>query len=324
MKKYKKEYEETMPLDVQKTVLEFVKKHSDSTEVNTYQKSKSDIREFLSIAVESKLKRTESKEKNWSREKLSILYKWIDTHSWKTTNYQILIKDYQQTFKEPIPEWIKQILMRYVPDQSQKKKKTKKKASDKAKLLKLKKQIENMTDEKNIPDAEIIQDAGIIIGWILWKKCFDRFGWLDDGKFFEKDGIYTGLLCANWLTRLGESYDDTLSPLSIMICDLLIDECTYISDAELESHMKEETLEESIENYYTNLLLLWPIFKPDQQAEFKELFIQREGVVTSTFYGWNIAIVEEPYDVLKTRNPIPWPLTVIRFPWTIKTIDIAW
>ena len=251
--------------------------------------------------------------------------------------YNVVKSDYEKHFGELMPEWMKQILMRYVESnklktvtsspsaiKSEQVKRKKKKISDKAKLLKLRKQLENMTDEKNIPDAEIIQDAGIIVGWVFWKKCFDRFGWLQDGKFYNKDGMYTGILAANWLTRLGAYYVDSINPFMITICDLLVDECTYLSDTELESYMGEESLQVSIDDYYSNLMSMWPIFEADQQAEFKELFIQREGVLTSTSYGWNVAIVKEPYDALMTKNPIPWPLTVIRFSWTSTTIDVEW
>ena len=181
-----------------------------------------------------------------------------------------------------------------------------------------------MTNEKSIPNAEIIQDAGIIVGWVFWKKSFDQFGWLQDGKFYTKGGMHTGTLAANWLTRLGAYYIDSISPFAIMICDLLNDEPTYLSDSELETHMGGETLTTAIEDYYSNLMSMWPIVAIDQMTEFKELFIQREGVITFTIYGWNIAVVKEPYDALMTKNPIPWPLTAIQFSWTSTTLDIEW
>jgi len=181
-----------------------------------------------------------------------------------------------------------------------------------------------MADQRNIPKAELIQDAGIIVGWLFWKKCFDRFGWLQGGKFYNKNGMYTGILAANWLTRLGIYYVDTINPFIITICDLLVDDSRYLIDSELESYLGGETLDASIDDYYFNLMSMWPILNTDRKAEFKELFIQREGVITSIVSGWNLAIVKEPYDALMMKNPIPWPLIGIRFPWTSTTIDVEW
>ena len=302
MSSYKKVHGVAMPLELQAILLEFTKKNSRVTHSDESKEEILETRDLLSKALDSEIDRVALEEMKWSKKQLSNLYDWIETRSWASMKYNVVKSDYEEYFGALMPEWMKQILMRYVEsnklsssnseafanagaNQIQQRKKNKpKKVSDQAKLLKLRKQLENMTDEKSIPKAEIIQDAGIIVGWIFWKKCFDRFGWLQEGKFYNKDGVYTGMLAANWLTRLGGFYVDSINPFMITICDLLVDESTFLSDTELESHLGGETLDASIDDYYVTLMQMWPIFEDDKQAEFKELFIQREGVVTSTFF----------------------------------------
>jgi hypothetical protein len=196
--------------------------------------------------------------------------------------------------------------------------------SEKAKIMRLKKQLEGLRDGKEA-EVEIIHDAGIMVGWLFWKKCFDRFGWLEEGKFFKKEGIFTGVLAANWLTRLGTSaYPEMLHPFMIRVCDLLEEEVEYVSDETLETYMNRHHLETSIENYYADLMLMWTILKIEEPRELKELFVQREAIVTETFFGWDLEIVPEAYDALLQKHPIPWPMTFIRFPWTNKTFNVKW
>jgi hypothetical protein len=330
---YRKTYGENIPLEWQKVLLEFVK-YEPSTDLKVEQNTEVEIqKEILLTSLNEKINTIKIEEQEWSEQSLNKLNQWIKTSSWETLDYEAVKSDYEGHFQLSVPEWLKQIFMRHtslqtpvtrIQSASTKKKRKRPVASEKAKLLKLKKQIEKMRNEKDIPDAEIIQDAGILLGWVLWKKYIDQFGWLKEGKFYKKDGCYTGTLAANWLTRLGVFYEDSLNPITVLICDLLSDERDYLSDQELESYMDGQTLEHSVSSYYQTLRIMWPILQMDQKAEFIELFVQREGVLTSSFFGWDIAIVEAPQDALLTKTPIPWPLTIIKFPWTSKSIDISW
>lgn len=181
-----------------------------------------------------------------------------------------------------------------------------------------------MTNKNTTPETELLQDAGIIIGWLLWKKRFDQFDWLKDGDFYGKDGMNTGIVAANWLTRLGKHCVDSINPLAATICNLSMKACRYLSDTELESYMGDENIPSSVDNYYSQLMTLWPVLQPNQQTEFKELFVQREGIAHTTPLGLSIAITKEPQDSLMTKSPVPWPLNYIQFPWTSTVIEVKW
>jgi hypothetical protein len=199
-----------------------------------------------------------------------------------------------------------------------------KKATDKAKILQLKVALKRFKNRDMDQKEEIIFNSGIILGWVLWKNVFSGFGWLDDGKFFTKDGTDTGLLAANWLSRLDGMETDEVSLFARAICNLKVDEIEFYTNKEMNAFMKPNTLEDSIESYYTDLMLIWPIFELDHKAEFFEFFIHREGVISPSARGWRVDVVKQPFDALMIKTPLPWPLSYIQFPWTNNTIEVEW
>ncbi|MFT6922856.1 MAG: hypothetical protein ACJA1C_001863 [Crocinitomicaceae bacterium] len=199
-----------------------------------------------------------------------------------------------------------------------------KKATDKAKILQLKVALKRFKNRDTDQKEEIIFDSGIILGWVLWKNVFTGFGWIEEGKFFTKEGINTGLLAVNWLSRLDGMQTDEVSLFARAICNLKVDEIEFYTNKEMNAFMQPNTLEDSIESYYTDLMLIWPIFELDQKAEFFEFFIHREGVISPSARGWRVDVVKQPFDALMIKTPLPWPLSYIQFPWTNNTIEVEW
>lgn len=344
IKSYKNKYKTEIPLEAQIVLLDFsAQLDSGSGTVDTTEK-KVGLEKIIEN-VKTQLSELESKRAKQDQQFLIRLKDWVNENLLENWSHAQMKSEYERVFGHTLPVWLKEALIDRLrretmpelnaPVQAHRmsdstvvppklKQSTVHKISDKAKVLKLKKQLEDLKDGKET-DVEIIQDAGIMVGWLFWKKCFDRFGWLDDGKFFKKEGIYSGVLAANWLTRLGTSaYPEMLHPFMIRVCDLLEEETEYLTDYVLETHMNGYNLEESVTNYYADLMMMWTIFKIEEPGEFKELFVQREAMVTQTFFGWDLEIVPEAYDALLQKHPIPWPMTFIRFPWTNQTFNVKW
>jgi hypothetical protein len=199
-----------------------------------------------------------------------------------------------------------------------------KEATDKAKILQLKVALKRFKNRDTDQKEEIIFNSGIILGWVLWKNVFAGFGWLEDGKFFTKDGSDTGLLAANWLSRLDGMATEEVSLFASAICNLKMDEIEFYSNKEMNQIMEPNTLEESIDSYYADLMMIWPIFELGQKAEFFEFFIHREGVISPSARGWRLDVVKQPFDALMIKTPLPWPLSYIQFPWTSNIIEVEW
>ncbi|XOV66368.1 MAG: contractile injection system tape measure protein [Fluviicola sp.] len=344
MKAYKNVYKTDIPVKLQLVLLEFSSQLGTVSETVETEKTANRVEKIIEI-VHAQLESLASKSAEQDQQYLVQLKEWVNEnlkHDWSHTQWK---QAYEGAFGHALPLWLKEELSdrvqpEAIPDFSKKhppeqipklgplpqnlKQHRDKPVSEKAKIIRLKKQLEGLRDGKDA-NVEIIHDAGIMVGWLFWKKCFDRFGWLEKGKFFKKEGIFTGVLAANWLTRLGTSaYPEMLHPFMIRVCDLLEEEAEYVSDESLETCMNGHPLETSIENYYADMMLMWTILKIEEPRELKELFVQREAIVTETFFGWDLEIVPEAYDALLQKHPIPWPMTFIRFPWTNKTFNVKW
>jgi len=199
------------------------------------------------------------------------------------------------------------------------------KVSEQAKLLKLKETLKAMKEKRSAQEFVIVENAGIICGWVLWKKWFDKFDWLRDGQFFIKKGQHTAVMAASWLQRLGRGDANSVNPLFATICDIDADSSVVYSDEALQEAMGAFNLEDSIRQYYEELLAMWPIFSLEDTSIFIDLFLQREGVLSTTSIGWELVMVKAPYDQLMQQTPIPWPLSYIRFSWTTNTIgNVTW
>ncbi|MBL4707423.1 MAG: hypothetical protein JKY48_03170 [Flavobacteriales bacterium] len=197
--------------------------------------------------------------------------------------------------------------------------------SDQARLLQLKLALGNRLKNKSASQEEvIISGAGIIAGWVLWKKQFEKFGWLKAGLFLKENNRNTAIYAANWLARLGGEIPDSLNLLVSVICGLEEEDQLLLSDEELQQKMGTIKLSTSIDHFNKELLNLWPVFDINKLREFQELFLQREGVLSKTAIGYQLTLVKAPYDLLIERQPIPWPISLISFSWTSTKIEATW
>jgi hypothetical protein len=194
-----------------------------------------------------------------------------------------------------------------------------------ARLLQLKQALKNRQKSKSSSvEGTIVSSASIVAGWVLWKNEFAKVGWLNDGQFIREEGTNTAILAANWLARVSGEKPDAINALIAKICDLDAAEQVLYSDEKMQEAMQPFDLAETIQKFNEQLLMFWPIMKANQQTEFQELFLQREGILSETALGWGLAIVKAPYDALMEQHPIPWPISVINFPWTHINIEATW
>ncbi len=196
-----------------------------------------------------------------------------------------------------------------------------------ARALDLKKTLLRLARKEPDPTKKYhISGAGIILGWPFFKRQFDQLNWIQEGKFVDLQGMGGAILAANWLARLsGTTEDQTINPLIRLICNLDPEKAEWLSDQHLNEYFPKGSFQSSI-NDFTNLLLaMWPVLKPKQQIEFRELFLQREGWLSKNTIGWELHLVQAGYDqAMLAKAPLPWPLQKIFFPWNTQTFNTLW
>lgn len=160
--------------------------------------------------------------------------------------------------------------------------------------------------------ATPVKGAGMLLSWVFWKNSFEALGWLQDGQF-KPEHLSSA---AFWLTRLGDPHAQQPSRLSIRLLDLPE---TWIPNAEPSVHKLESHV-----TMIEQVLDLWSILKPTLRDEFCELFLHREGVLMEGATGLKVQLTSAPYDVLRNQQPVPWPISFIRFPWSYQSWELAW
>ena len=168
----------------------------------------------------------------------------------------------------------------------------------------------------------LVKSAGIVFGWVLWKQIFDQSGWLKNGFFFEDENGYTAYAAAHWLSQLSSSTAG-VSPLHQVLCGLEPDAVYATHFPPFQPSIVDPDNAEAVE-VNRKLFAMWQVLGTEQFPEFRELFLEREGVLAQTPAGWQIHLVHAPYDVLTEQTPLPWPITELHLPWLSYQVAIRW
>ncbi|MGL5889489.1 MAG: contractile injection system tape measure protein, partial [Bacteroidia bacterium] len=66
----------------------------------------------------------------------------------------------------------------------------------------------------------------------------------------------------------------------------------------------------------------WPLLSRTTLAAFREMFLKHEGRLSAGSGGWDLQIERDSFDVLIDK--LPWPISIIRYPWSEKVLYVTW
>jgi Contractile injection system tape measure protein len=66
----------------------------------------------------------------------------------------------------------------------------------------------------------------------------------------------------------------------------------------------------------------WPLLSRTTVAAFRKMFLEHEGRLSAGSGGWDLQIERDSFDVLIDK--LPWPISIIRHPWSEKTLYVTW
>ena len=186
---------------------------------------------------------------------------------------------------------------------------------------KIKTRINDFTLLQREQNQEIVsQDGGLLLLWPFLNAFFNKFSLLhtnEDGEqeFINEDAqLKAHALLVNILAEsVSEKVYAVANLLTGLEPDTLVE--TGIELEQVEKEACKQLLHAVIDN--------WKALKVMPIASFREMFLQREVICSTSELGYTLAVNNKAQDILITK--LPWGMGTITLPWLGKQlIQVEW
>ena len=167
-----------------------------------------------------------------------------------------------------------------------------------------------------------IHEAGLVLLWPLLPSLFKKMGLLEDQQWVQPESHYRALRCLQALVwgegplLRGEDWPD--SALLRWLCGMPIGLPLAVPDGFEDNPDDLTELDAWLARPPTAPLDNWSDFT---LAELRERFLQRPGKLSLQGGQWSLEIELEPG--AKTPPPVPWPVSVLSYPWLTQPLYLS-
>lgn len=167
-----------------------------------------------------------------------------------------------------------------------------------------------------------IHEAGLVLLWPLLPSLFKKMGLLLDQQWVQPEGNYRAMRCLQALVwgegplMWGEDWPD--SALLRWLCGMPLGLPLAAPDGFEDNPDDLAELDAWLARPPTAPLDNWSDFS---LAELRERFLQRPGKLSLQGGRWSLEIELEPGT--KTPPPVPWPVSVLSYPWLTQPLYLS-
>ena len=167
-----------------------------------------------------------------------------------------------------------------------------------------------------------IHEAGLVLLWPLLPSLFKKMGLLEDQQWVQPESNFHALRCLQALVwgegplLRGEDWPD--SALLRWLCGMPIGLPLAVPDGFEDNPDDLTELDAWLARPPTAPLDNWSDFT---LAELRERFLQRPGKLSLQGGQWSLEIELEPG--AKTPPPVPWPVSVLSYPWLTQPLYLS-
>jgi hypothetical protein len=166
-------------------------------------------------------------------------------------------------------------------------------------------------------DDIAVANAGLVILHPFLKHFFRGLGLLDDlWQFRNRDNAYKAVHLLQYLISGTPANAEYALPLNKILCGL------DFADPVPDICIMSDTDIEECENLLQAVLQQWQSLRTKRTEALRETFLKRNGVLIKGAQGWILKVERNTFDVLLDR--LPWPLSLIAFPWTPTLLSVEW
>ena len=171
-------------------------------------------------------------------------------------------------------------------------------------------------DDEGILDQLHIDNSGIVLVWPYLNRFFTNMGLVHDSEFISRESRMRAVQTLHFLACGTQEADECVLPLCKLLCGW--DMGTPVRRDFVLS--EDERTESAV--LLKTVISHWPIIKNTTLEEFRNSFLQRNGLLTRRDDGWHLQVERKPYDMLLEH--LPWGISMIRLFWMSALLRVEW
>ncbi|MGX5088821.1 contractile injection system tape measure protein [Enterobacter sp. UPMP2052] len=166
------------------------------------------------------------------------------------------------------------------------------------------------------PSGQGISNAGLLLLWPLLPQLFSQLGLWAEAEFVSDAARWQAVYALDRLVRgEGNPAEERLT-LNQMLCGV---SCS--ASAPPTTPLSLLQLQQT-DDWLTAIGQQLPGWEKLSPADIRQLFLQREGEISTEGAVPQISVWPQPWDFL--LRDWPWPMTLASFPWTEQPLTIVW
>lgn len=166
------------------------------------------------------------------------------------------------------------------------------------------------------PSGQVISNAGLLLLWPLLPQLFSHLGLWAEAEFVSDAARWQAVYALDRLVRGEGNPTEERLTLNQMLCGV---SCSASAPptAPLSLLQLQQT-----DDWLTAIGQQLPGWQKLSPADIRQLFLQREGEISTEGAVPQISVWPQPWDCL--LRDWPWPMTLASFPWTEQPLTIVW
>lgn len=166
------------------------------------------------------------------------------------------------------------------------------------------------------PSGQGISNAGLLLLWPLLPQLFSHLGLWAEAEFVSDAARWQAVYALDRLVRGEGNPTEERLTLNQMLCGV---SCSASAPpaAPLSLLQLQQT-----DDWLTAIGQQLPGWQKLSPADIRQLFLQREGEISTEGTVPQISVWPQPWDFL--LRDWPWPMTLASFPWTEQPLTIVW
>ena len=168
----------------------------------------------------------------------------------------------------------------------------------------------------DIADSITVYNAGVVILQPFLPALFKNLGYTEDGVFTGSPARERAVCAIHYLATGKAEFPEHQLLISKFLCGWPvhdpINRFLNFTDYEIEE----------CESLLADVLSHWGALKTTSADGLRKNFLQREGILKHTEFGWSLHIERETHDLL--MNQLPWSFSIIKFKWMDEVLSVRW
>ncbi len=175
-----------------------------------------------------------------------------------------------------------------------------------------KKQSDLFADSKELH----INNSGLVLFWPFLSRFLEAAGLMESNQFINREKQLRAICLLQYLACGNREFKEYELILNKVLCGLDPNEAVPT----IVQLSKQEIAE--ADTLVNTVIQHWSVLKNMSSDGFRQMFMHREGMISTRDGNYVLQVKEQSYDVLIDK--MPWQITTVKLPWMENLIFVEW